>query len=50
MDVLLFVAFGVVVSVILMIGGRAERFNLRGLTRPLQPRYREGKSQRSRAD
>jgi hypothetical protein len=41
MDVVIFVGFAVVVLLVLLIGGRAERFNLRGLTRPWQPRYRD---------
>jgi hypothetical protein len=40
MDVLIFIAVGVVIVVMLVIGGRAERFTLRGLMRPWQPRYR----------
>jgi hypothetical protein len=37
------VVISVVVAIVLMllIGGRAERRNLRGLTRPWQPRYRD---------
>jgi hypothetical protein len=48
MDVLIFVALGIIVLLVLVVGGRAERFNLRGLTRTWQPRYREdGKARRS---
>jgi hypothetical protein len=39
--VLIFVVLGVVIVLMLVIGGRAERFNLRGLTPPWQPRYDE---------
>jgi hypothetical protein len=49
MDVLIFVVVGVVILLMLWIGGRAERFNLRGLTRPWQPRYdKDDENQRSR--
>jgi hypothetical protein len=51
MDVLIFVALGIVILLMLLIGGRAERFNLRGLTRPWQPRYdKDDETQRSRDD
>ena len=41
MDVLIFIAVGAAILLILLVGGRAERFNLRGLMRPSQPTYRE---------
>jgi hypothetical protein len=41
MDVLIFVGVGVVIALMLLIGGRAERFNMRGLMRPWQPGYRD---------
>jgi hypothetical protein len=39
-NVLIWIAFAVVVVAVLLIGGRAERFNLSRLTRPWQPKYR----------
>jgi hypothetical protein len=41
MTVAIFIAVGVVVVLMLLIGGWAERFNMRLLTRPWQPRYRD---------
>ena len=41
MDVFIWIAIGVVVVSMLLIGGRAERFNLRRLMRPWQPKYRD---------
>ncbi len=49
MAVAIFVGFAIVILLLLVIGGRAERFNLRGLTRPWQPRYRDD-AQRDRSD
>jgi hypothetical protein len=46
MDVLIWIAFGIVVVLMLLIGGRAERFNLRLLTRPWQPKYRRDRKPR----
>ena len=40
MDVFIWIGFGIVVLLILLVGGRAERFNLRLLSRPWQPKYR----------
>jgi hypothetical protein len=50
MNVLIWVAVVVIVLLMLLVGGRAERFNLRLFMRPFQPKYRRGgkRSQPSR--
>jgi hypothetical protein len=44
-DVLIFIGVGMVIVLMLLIGGRAERFNMRRLMRPWQPGYRDGSKQ-----